>query len=1240
MKTPSFQNHNRLVTCSLGAILALACLPASAGFLDSFTTKTGWKDTLNGGAAVVSGGTFNLTSSVSPSALTASIKTNVTVLTTSSNTLELRVIVKNLAPGAPAYSGNAVLGWVPTGGALLANGYAMVVGATNIQVYKDATVIYSTNRASTPIAPADLSRLILVLRMNNASPAELGDVTASHVRVSVYRNVDATGGSSPNLLFEWNVLDPGTFELGPGNAAVGSMNSASGATASTVSFDDLQAYDITYFPPATSTVLDDFSGPHSPLYSDFLPGGPFTTITQSGGVLRMDINLPQVVNVILEGTKLNSPTFRIEDGVRVEARIKVVDQGVSNPIANHDNNPLSGIAIFGYFPDPGNQDFSSLFGYFLVAGSMWTNNTYNGLVPAIAKDSGYVFAGKSANQFWVDASFYPSYGPGAQYVSTNVEFIQIFTGEGSNIRIEQRVEDLSKDVNDPNRIVYQFAQLDANFGGTPAYTARDGTFALINYRARGGSVNNKDFGYVIWDNLVVGQTTPITPPPTITTNFPASGAAFADTNTVLFKATHPSAVPTNSMVLTLNGIRYTNGAPFNGSFCKVFSSQAGFQTNMTLLMTNLPPDTFFSGTISATSDGGKNSTQLISFDTFRTDHSIVVESEEYNFNNGSYIDPNALLIQEGNTFGCSGVGPNYSGCSYNGQIGTEGVDFHDAQTSLPNVEGEAVFRTDDPVRTSNSTDTPRKKYTDAGGIAAGYYEVMVGGNNREINSGDWLNYTRNFPAGTYNIFLRESTYSGGNPLFLRQSQVSLNKVTSDPTMPSQTTSLLGTFFQLSDSAGDTGIDQQRTVPLTDSSGRLLTVRLGAPPTTLRVSQDLVRARNGGQVNQNYLVVVAVPDPGTLRPYVTSVSPPANSVSRIAPVSDLTQAVIANRDTTVDTTKIAFKMNGVTTAVTVTPTASGATVAWPLSATPATPIISNTLSYADSQNVTQVVSWTYSYPFLYASNSLPLGFLASRGMTNRTAWTYNNGNNLGSALSRAEQQLSVPPAIPSDIYNESVISMMNWDDNQCATAMLPPGVTCVPGLETGGPYNNIATETSGYMQLTAGVHRFVVNSDDGFQLRSGTTIEDPTATVLGFSDGDTLSGTFDFNVQADGLYPMRNIWYENGGYADYHLSSRDLSGVNADAILNDPGNPAGVVPVFLPTTTEVILYASSRANGTYQAAFSTVDSNAKTVTVAQSGAAQYYKLNNPADPSNPNKRPTITNVKKVGSNIVISYQIPP
>src|SRR5207244_4161005 len=96
---------------------------------------------------------------------------------------------------------------------------------------------------------------------------------------------------------------------------------------------------------------------------------------------------------------------------------------------------------------------------------------------------------------------------------------------------------------------------------------------------------------------------------------------------------------------------------------------------------------------------------------------------------------------------CSGPGPSFTGCAYNGQVGAEGIDFHDGRTGIPPLEGERVFRTDDPVRTLHSTDNPRAKYVAAGGSAAGYYETIVGGSDREIQNGDWLNYSRNIPAG-------------------------------------------------------------------------------------------------------------------------------------------------------------------------------------------------------------------------------------------------------------------------------------------------------------------------------------------------------------------------------------------------------------------------------------------------------------------------------------------------------------
>src|SRR5262249_28112457 len=154
---------------------------------------------------------------------------------------------------------------------------------------------------------------------------------------------------------------------------------------------------------------------------------------------------------------------------------------------------------------------------------------------------------------------------------------------------------------------------------------------------------------------------------------------------------------------------------------------------------------------------------------------------------------------------------------------------------------------------------------------------------------------------------------------------------------------------------------------------------------------------------------------------------------------------------------------------------------------------------------------------------------------------------------------------------------------------------VPGLEGGG-YNYIATEDLAYLELKAGAHRFTVSSDDGFQLRSGHTPLDLNATIIAQSDGDTFGGTFDFVAEADGLYPIRNIWYEQEGLAHFSLSSYNFD-TAANIDVNDPTDPAGVVKAYMPN----VLYSASAVSGPY-----TVDPNGlinndtKTVTVPQSG----------------------------------------
>src|SRR5205823_11754590 len=116
-----------------------------------------------------------------------------------------------------------------------------------------------------------------------------------------------------------------------------------------------------------------------------------------------------------------------------------------------------------------------------------------------------------------------------------------------------------------------------------------------------------------------------------------------------------------------------------------------------------------------------------------------------------------------------------------------------------------------------------------------------------------------------------------------------------------------------------------------------------------------------------------------------------------------------------------KINGVTVSPTIVSNATGADVSYALSPLPPTgTVITNTLIFSDSDNISQtnVWSWTLTYAFLPGSSSLPVTALSVRGWHHRTAWTYNGGVGVGDSVARAEQQLAVPPQIPLDIYYET------------------------------------------------------------------------------------------------------------------------------------------------------------------------------------------------------------------------------
>jgi hypothetical protein len=90
--------------------------------------------------------------------------------------------------------------------------------------------------------------------------------------------------------------------------------------------------------------------------------------------------------------------------------------------------------------------------------------------------------------------------------------------------------------------------------------------------------------------------------------------------------------------------------------------------------------------------------------------------------------------------------------------------------------------------------------------------------------------------------------------------------------------------------------------------------------------------------------------------------------------------------------------------------------------------------------------------------------------------------------------------------------------------------------------NYVVETVAYIQLAAGLHRWGVNSDDGFKVTVAPGQPSPAGITLGeFSGGRGASDTlFDFVVEEAGYYPIRFLYWQGTGGASAEWFSVDLA----------------------------------------------------------------------------------------------------
>lgn len=303
--------------------------------------------------------------------------------------------------------------------------------------------------------------------------------------------------------------------------------------------------------------------------------------------------------------------------------------------------------------------------------------------------------------------------------------------------------------------------------------------------------------------------------------------------------------PTVSVSVTLNGSTVTaNNATalvINGTAVPVTRSDAGGIATFTgTVTTALPFNKTVTGTFTYSGGGfSDNSTVPISFTTRSVRSSelakpgvFVIEAEDFDFNNGQIQAAANTMPYEGGAYADHGGVVNVDFQRGDGPFNTGNGSRDGFNYRLGAIMGGSIVN--DPAATGiyvpmggntggNASNGDLR--TDRPGQAADTTSTVTTSFSVGWATG-WYNYTRNIPAGNYNVYAALS-YDGraDNQLAGRMERVTAGRGTAN-----QTVELLGTFSRF----GSGGWGPFALVPMVDAGGNLATVPLGgSTPTTVR-----------------------------------------------------------------------------------------------------------------------------------------------------------------------------------------------------------------------------------------------------------------------------------------------------------------------------------------------------------------------------------------------------------------------
>jgi hypothetical protein len=393
---------------------------------------------------------------------------------------------------------------------------------------------------------------------------------------------------------------------------------------------------------------------------------------------------------------------------------------------------------------------------------------------------------------------------------------------------------------DSSWAAYEYVPLTDQYGNLVPVTLTNGDQTL-----RSTVVGNPNLGFYMLVPAVIPQT------PVLLSSYPDGTHPFEPTNYFTFTVgPGGGASIAGGISLVLNGVTVTPNLTASGNN---YIGNYPIHTN-----------SIYTAVITVVNATELSSTWTINFDTFDPNN-YQLEFSDYDFstNNGS-VWISGLFIDNPVPTGDTTATPQtasptlFVANSYYGYpmaftpgadliaglgaIAQQGIDM-----SVVTGNGEEAYYRPDGVGDSPATDYVRPKFVasqtefsdpNIGPFAIGWFDA-----------GDWLNYTRHYPAGSYYVYGR---MAGGYGSF---SGTTLGILTTGYGTATQTTSLLGSFTE----PAALGWGSYQWVPLLNGSGNMAVVSLGGQAT--------LQLTSGGGLNAEFLMLV--PGPLTLTPSIVA-----------------------------------------------------------------------------------------------------------------------------------------------------------------------------------------------------------------------------------------------------------------------------------------------------------------------------------------------------------------------------------